>query len=385
MRPFASDRGHAISLANVHEMFQYRRMRLPPTDPHMRLKARGAAANPVGRFEPYARVRVDDGWEIPEEEQVLRTEVALENPRSVITRNASPDVPFDRSLNPYRGCEHGCIYCFARPSHGYLGLSAGLDFETRLIARPNAPLRLAEELRRRTYRPAPLAIGTNTDPYQPLEAKMGIMRQVLEVLSEFQHPVAIVTRGATILRDRDVLADMARRNLVHVGVSVTTLDAGLARAMEPRAPTPETRLRMISGLADAGIPTRVMVAPMIPALTDHEMEAILSRAAAAGAQAASMILLRLPHEVAPLFQDWLERRRPGRAAHVMARLSEMRGGRTNDPRFGSRMTGQGATADLLAQRFALASRRLGLARKLPALDCARFAPPPRPGDQLALF
>lgn len=360
-------------------------MRLPPTDPSLRLKARGSAANPVGRFEPYERVRVDDGWDIPEEERVLRTEVALENPRSVITRNSSPDLPFDRSLNPYRGCEHGCIYCFARPSHGYLGLSAGLDFETRLIARPNAPLRLAEELRRKGYRVAPLAIGTSTDPYQPLEAKMGIMRALLEVLSEFQHPVAIVTRGATILRDLDILSDMAKRSLVHVGVSVTTLDAGLARAMEPRAPAPETRLRMIARLSAAGVPTRVMAAPMIPALTDHELEAILSRAAEAGAQAAAMILLRLPHEVAPLFADWLERHRPGRAAHVLARLAEMRGGRLNDPRFGSRMRGQGMTADLLAQRFALAVRRLGLGRRMPALDCTRFAPPPRPGDQLSLF
>lgn len=360
-------------------------MHLPPTDPHLRLKARGAAANPVGRFEPYARVRVDDGWDIAEDEKPLRTEVALENPRSVITRNTSPDVPFDRSLNPYRGCEHGCIYCFARPSHGFLGLSAGLDFETRLIARPNAPQRLAEELRRKGYRPAPLAIGTNTDPYQPLEARMGIMRQVLEVLSAFNHPVAIVTRGATILRDLDLLSDMARRNLVRVGVSLTTLDARLARAMEPRAPTPETRLRMIAQLADGGIPTRVMAAPMIPALTDHELEAILTRAAKAGAKAATMIVLRLPHEVAPLFQDWLERHQPGRAAHVMARISEMRGGRPNDPRFGSRMTGQGVNADLLAQRFALASKRLGFDNRLPALDCTRFAPPLRAGDQLSLF
>lgn len=361
-------------------------MTLPPADPHLRLKARGAAANPVGRFEPYARIPVDDGWDLPEEERLLRTEVAIERPRKVITRNASPDVPFDRSLNPYRGCEHGCIYCFARPSHGYLGLSAGLDFETRLVARPEAPQRLAEELRRKGYIPAPLAIGTNTDPYQPLEAKMGIMRAVLEVLAAFNHPVSLVTRGATVLRDLDLLGEMAARGLAQVGVSVTTLDPALARSLEPRAPAPETRLRMIEQLAAAGIPTRVMIAPVIPGLTDHEVESILTRAADAGARAASMILLRLPDEVAPLFTDWLNRNRPGRAQHVLSRIAAMRGGALYDPRFVLRMTGQqGVEAELLAQRFRLARKRLRLAGDLPALDCTRFAPPPRAGDQLSLF
>lgn len=360
-------------------------MDLPAINPALRLKARGAASNPVGRFEPYVRSPVDDGWDMAEPERLLRTEVALERPRSVITRNHSPDVPFDRSLNPYRGCEHGCIYCFARPSHGYFGLSAGLDFETRLIARPGAPDLLARELSRRGYVPAPLAIGTNTDPYQPLEARMGIMRAVLQVLSAFNHPVAIVTRGATITRDLDILSSMATRGLVHVGVSVTTLDPGLARAMEPRAPSPARRLALIRDLASAGIPTRVMAAPMIPALTDHELESILSAARDAGASAAAMIVLRLPNEVAPLFADWLARHRPGRAAHVMARLAEMRGGGHNDPRFATRMTGEGLMAGLLAQRFRLACRRLGLDGALAPLDCRGFAVPPRPGDQLSLF
>ncbi|WP_415182219.1 PA0069 family radical SAM protein [Phaeovulum sp.] len=360
-------------------------MSLPSANPALRLKARGSAANPVGRFEPYSRTPVDDGWDMAEDEHLLRTKLAIERPRSIITRNTSPDVPFDRSVNPYRGCEHGCIYCFARPSHGYLGLSAGLDFETRLTAKPDAPALLARELSRKGYRVAPLAIGTNTDPYQPVEARLGIMRALLGVLSDFNHPVAIVTRGATITRDLDILASLAARNLVRVGVSVTTLDAKLARLMEPRAPTPARRLAMIRDLAGAGVPTRIMAAPMIPALTDHELDAILAAGQAAGATSASMILLRLPHEVAPLFYDWLDRHQPGRAAHVRARLHDMRGGRDNDPRFKTRMTGEGPMAQLLAQRFRLACRRLGLNQALPPLDCSRFALPPRPGDQLNLF
>ncbi|MCE5974560.1 PA0069 family radical SAM protein [Sinirhodobacter sp. WL0062] len=358
---------------------------LPPTDPRQRLKARGAANAPVGRFEPYLREWVHDGWEIIEEERLVRTEVSVERPRSVITRNTSPDVPFDRSINPYRGCEHGCIYCFARPSHGYLGLSAGLDFETKLVARPEAPVVLERELRRRGNEVAPIAIGTNTDPYQPLEAKMGVMRGLLEVLSAHNHPVTIVTRGAGVLRDLDILADMAARRLVHVGVSVTTLDADLARKMEPRAPAPATRIRMIRELSRAGIPVRVMAAPMIPGLTDHELEAILTEARRAGARAAGMLLLRLPNEVAPLFADWLERHVPLRAERVLGAIADMRNGQLNDPRFTSRMTGEGIEADLLAQRFAVSCRRLGFAQDLGTLDCTRFAPPPKAGDQLSLF
>lgn len=360
-------------------------MPLPPANPTLRLKGRASATNPVGRFEPYARIPVDDGWDIDEDARLLRTELALERPRSIITRNQSPDVPFDRSVNPYRGCEHGCIYCFARPSHGYLGLSAGLDFETRLTAKPEAPALLARELARKGYRPAPLAIGTNTDPYQPIEARLRIMRGLLEVLSDFNHPVAIVTRGATITRDLDILASLASRNLVQVGISLTTLNPTLARQMEPRAPSPARRLAMIRDLAGAGVPTRVMAAPMIPALTDHELEAILAAGHAAGAGAAAMILLRLPHEVAPLFRDWLDRHHPGRAAHVLARLHEMRGGRDNDPRFKTRMTGEGPMARLLAARFRLACRRLGLDTGSAPLACSRFAPPPKAGDQLSLF
>ncbi len=359
---------------------------LPPADPAKRLRARGAAHAPKGRFEPYERLWEPDGWEQEgEAEAPVRTEITVEQPRSILTRNDSPDLAFDRSVNPYRGCEHGCIYCFARPTHGYLGLSSGIDFETKIVAKPSAPELLARELSRRGYMPAPLAIGTATDPYQPAEAKLGIMRGLLQVLSDFNHPVAIVTRGAGVLRDLDLLSDMAGRGLVHLGVSVTTLDAELARKMEPRAPAPDTRLRMIREAARAGIPVRVMAAPMIPGLTDHALEAILTEARRAGARAASMIPLRLPHEVADLFADWLQRHYPARAERVLNAVAAFRGGRLNDPRFGSRMQGEGTEADLLAQRFALSCRRLGLDRGLPELDCSRFAPPPRPGDQLELF
>lgn len=369
----------------VREMFHDRAMTLPPADPSLRLAARGAASNGAGRFEAHQRSPDSDGWDLPGETRLLRTEVRTERPLSVISRNTSPDLPFDRSLNPYRGCEHGCIYCFARPSHGYLGHSAGLDFETRLTARPDAPAVLARELAQRSYRPAVLAIGTNTDPYQPIESRLAVMRGVLGVLSDWNHPVAIVTKGAMITRDIDILAEMARRNLVHVGVSVTTLDAGLARRLEPRAPTPARRLAAIAALAAAGIPVRVMVAPVIPVLTEPELEAILTAARDAGAGAAGWILLRLPHEVAPLWRDWLTRHEPGRAGHVMNRLRAMRGGADYDAEWGRRMRGQGPFADLIARRFQIATRRLGLAGDLPPLDCAQFAAPPRRGDQLCLF
>ncbi len=360
-------------------------MSLPPPDPFLRLKARGAVSNAAGRFEPYARVAENDGWEIAEEERVARTEVSEERPRSVINPVTSPDLNFDRSLNAYRGCEHGCIYCYARPSHGYLGLSAGLDFETKLVARPTAPEVLERELGRKSYKVAPIAIGTNTDPYQPIEQRYRITRRMLEVLSAWNHPVTIITRGALIERDLDILSGMAARRLVQVGVSVTTLDARLARRMEPRAPTPERRLAMIRALAGAGVPVRAMVSPVIPVLTEPEMERILTAAAEAGATAASWILLRLPHEVAELFRDWLARAEPGRAAHVMNRLREMRGGKDYDPDWDRRMRGEGLHADLIAHRFAIATKRLGLAHDLPDLDCSGFAPPPRPGDQLSLF
>lgn len=360
-------------------------MPLPPPDPFLRLKARGAASNGAGRFEPYESIRESDGWDIPEDERLLRTEVSEERPRSVLSRNTSPDVPFDQSLNPYRGCEHGCIYCFARPSHGYLGMSGGLDFETRLVARPTAPEVLARELGRKAYVPKVLAIGTNTDPYQPIEARYRIMRRVLQVLSDWNHPVAIVTKGAMIERDVDILGDMARRGLASVGISVTTLDPALSRRMEPRAPLPVRRLAAMRALAAAGVPVRVMVAPVVPVLTDRELERILEAAKEAGAGTASWILLRLPHEVAPLFRDWLERVEPGKAAHVMNRLREMRGGKDYDAEWGQRMRGSGLHADLIAQRFRLAVARLGLDQARPALRTDLFAPPPRAGDQLSLF
>ncbi|MBV0890601.1 PA0069 family radical SAM protein [Paracoccus sp. Z118] len=358
---------------------------LPPRDPDEVLKARGAAHRPAGRFEPYQPVREDDGWDSPPDEHLLRTEVTTEQPRRIITRNQSPDVPFDRSVNPYRGCEHGCIYCFARPSHAYLGLSPGLDFETRITAKPDAARLLEAEIGRPGYAVGPIAFGTNTDPYQPAEARFGIMRSCLQVLHDWNHPVSIVTRGRTILRDLDLIGAMAVRQQVFVGVSVTTLDAKLARQMEPRAPAPATRLAMIRGLAEAGVSVRVMVAPIIPVLTAHEVESILTAAREAGAATASMIPIRLPHEVAPLFRDWLQRHHPGKADHVMARIQAIRGGRDNDPRFGTRMKGEGIEAELLHQRFRLARKRLGYATESPPLDASRFAPPPRSGDQLSLF
>jgi len=354
--------------------------------PPARTPGRAAGYNPPNRFDRLAAEAMPDGW--PGDGAALpplRTEVTVERPRSVITRNTSPDIGFDRSINPYRGCEHGCIYCFARPSHAYLGLSPGLDFETRLIARPGAAEVLARELARRSYRPAVIAIGTNTDPYQPIEREHRVMRAVLEVLWEHRHPVGIVTKGTGIERDLDILSRMAAENLVRVGISVTTLDPVLARRMEPRVPAPERRLATISRLAAAGVPVRAMVAPVIPALTDAEIEAILARAAGAGAVAAGWVMLRLPREVAPLFRDWLARHYPGRAARVMARVREMHGGRDYAADWGRRMRGEGEYARMIGARFRLAAARLGLARDLPPLATDRFRVPPRQGDQLSLF
>lgn len=355
---------------------------LVPVD---RRPGRAAATNATNRFERLQREIFHDGWETDDDLPPLRTEVTVERPRRVITRNTSPDVGFDLSINPYRGCEHGCIYCFARPSHAFLGLSPGLDFETRLIARPDAASLLARELSARSYRPDVIAIGTNTDAYQPVEKERRIMRAVLEVLAEFNHPVAIVTKGTLIERDIDILGRMAARGLARVGISVTTLDPVLARAMEPRVPTPARRIATIRRLAEAGIPVRVMASPLIPALTDHELEPILAEARVAGAMAARMIPLRLPREVADLFRDWLVEHVPDRAARVMNRVREMHGGRDYDPEFGRRMTGQGEWARLLKARFELACTRLGLAQHLPPLRTDLFAVPPRPGDQLTLF
>lgn len=347
-------------------------------------RGRGARSNAVGRFEPYARQRIDDGW-TPEEASVLRTEVARERPRSAITRNASPDLSFDRSVNVYRGCEHGCIYCFARPGHAWLGLSPGLDFETRLVARTGIAAVLEKELRRRTYRPATIAIGTYTDPYQPIEASHRLMREVLEVLRRFRHPVGIVTKGCLIERDIDLLSDMAARGLCAVGVSVTTLDRDVSRAMEPRVPTPARRLQVIERLAAAGVPVRICASPLVPGLTDHELEAILEAGAGAGAVAASMIPLRLPREVAGLFRDWVEAAFPDRAGKIMRRVQDLHGGQEYDAEFGRRMTGQGTWAALYRTRFQAACNRLGLAREMPALRRDLFEVPLDTPEQPSLF
>ncbi len=346
---------------------------------------RGATSNEAGRFERFTTELTEDGWDLPDELPPLRTEVWEEMARNLITYNKSPDLPFDRSINPYRGCEHGCVYCFARPTHAYLGLSPGLDFETRLVARPNAAELLRRELSARSYKVATIALGTNTDPYQPIEKNRKITRSCLKVLRDFQHPVGIVTKGALIERDLDILAPMARNGLVRVGISLTTLDRDLSRRMEPRAPSPQRRLGMIRNLTEAGVPVRVMTSPVIPGLTDHELENLLEAGKQAGADAASWIMLRLPREVSALWREWLIEHQPGRAEKVMARLREMHGGREYDPRWGHRMRGEGTYAEMIAQRFKAAVKRLGLSTDMPPLNCAAFAPPPQPGDQLALF
>ena len=329
--------------------------------PPREARGRGALSNPANRFEAAAGEAFDDGWGTwLEELPPLRTELIREAARSALTYNDSPDLGFDRSLNPYRGCEHGCVYCFARPSHAYLGFSPGLDFEAKLLFKPDLPAILAKELARPGYVPRTVTLGANTDPYQPVERTLGLTRQVLEVLERFGHPVSIVTKGAGVLRDLDILGRMAARNLVRVYVSVTTLDARLARAMEPRAATPARRLHAIAALAQAGVPVAVLAAPMIPALNDAELERILDAAKRHGASSAGYVLLRLPHELRDLVTEWLHRHYPERAGRVLALVRETRGGALYDARFGQRQTGSGHWAGLLAQRFAIACRRLGL-------------------------
>jgi DNA repair photolyase len=350
-----------------------------------RRRGRGAAVNPTGRFERLAREGFDDGWGIEEDLPPIRTEVTIDRSRSVLVRNSSPDLPFDRSVNPYRGCEHGCVYCYARPSHAQLGLSPGLDFETRLTAKPEAPRLLAEALRRPGYRVAPIALGTNTDPYQPIEKRWRIMRGLLEVLWEHRHPLTITTKGALVLRDLDILGEMGRAGLVHVQVSLTSLDPHLSRAMEPRAASPGRRLMAVRALAGAGVPVGVNLAPLIPALNDHEIERLVEAAAEAGAICASHIVLRLPLEVSALFREWLAREFPDRAARVMARVRELHGGRDYDPAWGKRMKGEGVLARLIACRVEAARRRHGLDRGWPTLRTDLFRVPPQTGDQLALF
>ena len=350
-----------------------------------RRRGRGAGLNPSGRFEPMQRETFDDGWQTLEELPPFKTEVQVEKPRTAITRNESPDIPFDRSINPYRGCEHGCIYCFARPTHAYMGLSPGLDFEAKLFAKPDAAKLLERELAKPGYKPRVIAIGTNTDPYQPIEKEWRIMRQILEVLSRANHPVAIVTKSALVMRDIDILKDMAARNLVRVGLSVTTLDRKLARTMEPRAATPPRRLEAIQALSEAGIRTSIMVAPIIPALNDHEIERILDAGKAAGALEASYVILRLPLEVSPLFRDWLLQHYPDRYRHVMSLIRSMRGGKDYDAEFGKRMKGAGPYAWQISRRFEMATRRLDLTRRNIALRDDLFVPPDGSGVQLSLL
>ncbi len=350
-----------------------------------RSRGRGVASNPATRFDRHERGAVDDGWLPDTELPLLRTEISVERPRRIITRNTSPDIPFDRSINPYRGCEHGCVYCFARPSHAYLGLSPGLDFETRLIARPDAPRALERELRAPGYRPGVMALGTNTDPYQPVERDWRVMRGILEVLRRFRHPVSIATKGSLIERDIDILEEMAGAGLARVGISVTTLDAALARTMEPRVPPPARRLRTIERLARAGIEVRVMVSPVVPGLTDPEIEAILSAARDAGAVAASWVMLRLPFEVAGLFEEWLNAHAPGQKAKVMARIREMHGGKAYSADWGHRMRGEGPFAKMIGRRFDIAARRAGFRDDLPPLRCDLFELPLGTAEQPSLF
>ncbi|MEZ0471307.1 PA0069 family radical SAM protein [Luteimonas salinilitoris] len=354
------------------------------------IKGRGSGSYVSGRFEKTEARAEDDGWgglaELADEAQASHpdTVVTEERARSIVSRNDSPDIAFSQSVNPYRGCEHGCAYCFARPSHAYLDLSPGLDFETRLYAKTNAAERLRVELARPSYRCSPIALGINTDAYQPIERRYRITRALLEVLAECRHPVSLITKNALVLRDLDLLAALARQRLVTVYFSITTLDNRLSAKMEPRASAPHARLQALRRLADAGVPVGVMVAPVIPMITDHELEAILEAAREHGAAAAGHVLLRLPHELKQLWREWLQLHYPERAAHVMSLIRQMRGGRDYDSTFGRRMRGEGPFADLIAGRFARTHRRLGYGR-LPPLDCAHFIPPRPPSPQGDLF
>ncbi len=350
---------------------------------------RGARSFVQGRFESALREPFDDGWTAEEKDQrPLKTTVTEERARSIISRNDSPDIGFEQSINPYRGCEHGCIYCYARPSHAYLELSPGLDFETKLFAKTNAAELLREELSRPGYKPSPIALGANTDCYQPIERKYRITRAILEVLAEFEHPVTLVTKSALIERDLDILAPMAQKNLVKVFVSIGSLDRALARKLEPRAASPQRRLDILKALSKNKIPCGVMVAALIPALNDKTMEQVLEAAAQAGAREAAYVIMRLPNELKTLFKEWLADHYPERAEHVISIVRQMRGGRENYPGFGTRMSGTGKFAELVERRFEIACRRFGLndhgaGREPPALDCSRFRPPA--GGQMALF
>jgi DNA repair photolyase len=352
---------------------------------------RGARSFIQGRFETVAREAFDDGWTPDEkDERPLATQVTIERARTILSHNDSPDVGFSTSINPYRGCEHGCIYCYARPSHAYLELSPGLDFETKLFAKTNAPELLRAELAKPGYRPSAIALGANTDCYQPIERKYRITRQILEVLAECLHPVTIVTKSALVERDLDLLGPMAAKNLVRVFVSIGTLDRELARTLEPRAASPQRRLDILGALAGAKVPCGVMVAALIPALNDKTMEQVLEAAAAAGAEEAAYVIMRLPNELKDLFKEWLAAHYPDRADHVMSIIHQLRGGRDNDPRFGTRMTGTGLYAELIAKRFDIACRKYhlndhGAGRRRADLDCSLFKPPTANPGQLTLF
>lgn len=350
-----------------------------------RNRGRSAGINPSGRFEPVSRHVFDDGWNSLEELPPFKTEVQVEKPRTIITRNESPDISFDRSINPYRGCEHGCVYCFARPTHSFMGLSPGLDFESKLFAKPDAARLLDKELSKDGYQPRTIAIGTNTDPYQPIEKQYRIMREILEVLEARGHPVGIVTKSALVTRDIDILSRMAERGLAKVALSVTTLDRMLARTMEPRASTPTRRLEAIRQLSDAGIPASVMVAPIIPGLTDPEMERILDSARAAGAREAGYVVLRLPLEVSPIFKDWLLRHYPDRYRHVMSLIRSMRDGKDYDSEWGKRMKGAGPYAWQIGRRFEIAAKRLGLNAERRTLRTDQFVAAAKDQLQLTLL
>ncbi|OJU49941.1 MAG: radical SAM protein [Mesorhizobium sp. 61-13] len=365
----------------ANAMIEQSGMRVRPD----RNRGRSAGINPSGRVEPVSRHVFDDGWDSLEDLPPFKTEVQVERPRTIITRNESPDISFDRSINPYRGCEHGCVYCFARPTHAFMGLSPGLDFEAKLFAKPDAARLLDRELSKDGYTPRTIAIGTNTDPYQPIEKQYRIMREILEVLEARGHPVGIVTKSALVTRDIDILARMAERGLAKVALSVTTLDRMLARTMEPRASTPTKRLEAIRQLTDAGIPTSVMVAPIIPGLTDQEMERILDSARAAGAREAGYVVLRLPLEVSPIFKDWLLRHYPDRYRHVMSLVRSMRDGKDYDSEWGKRMKGAGPYAWQIGRRFEIAAKRLGLNIERRTLRTDQFVAAAKENEQLMLL
>ncbi|MBY0510547.1 MAG: PA0069 family radical SAM protein [Rhodospirillaceae bacterium] len=349
-------------------------------------RGRGAISNAAGRYESQGRVALEDGWDnLDAPPPPLCTQMIKDNSRTIIARNTSPDIGFDRSINPYRGCEHGCIYCFARPTHAYLGFSPGLDFESKILFKPDAAALLDRELRRPRYKCKPMMMGTNTDPYQPAERHYKLTRGVLDVLSLFNHPVSLLTKSALIVRDIDILAPMAARQLAKTAVSVTSLDAHLSRQMEPRASTPLKRIDAIRKMSAAGIPTTVMFAPVIPGLNDHEMESVLAAARDAGATSAGYVMLKLPLEVKDLFREWLHAEVPDRASRVMSLVRAMRGGKDYDPKWETRMLGEGPIADAASGRFRIACRRLGLNDFRPSLDTSKFSPPPKATNQLSFF